>query len=197
MLDKTEGPVIIPQHMRDVVRDHAQMAQHIRAIRRDHTALAQKMQELKERFGLRIAARAARMLALGKGIFFYAMEHREELLLNGKKVYDLPRGGSIEWEHTQPALEVDDEEAAVALLERLNLRDCINYQPTVDKTALKAKLKERPELIKKLKGMRLASKEMFRIRFPGLDERVECPVNEPEQIDLAQPRKKKAATPAR
>lgn len=182
--------------MRDVARDHGAIARSINAIRRTETALAQKIQSLKDRAGQKVAAYRAEALARGRGIFHFAQDHRQELLLDGKRTVDLPRGGSLQWENTADSLVIKDEEAAVKLLEKLRLTDCINYNPTVDKNALKAKLKDDPKLIKKLEGFELVSKEMFRLRFPGLEERVECDVKEPERIAIVLPRKKKTAPPA-
>jgi phage host-nuclease inhibitor protein Gam len=158
--------------------------------------LGKRVAVLRKKTGEQVDMLKNEALALAKGIYFFATEHRIELLLGGGKTVKLPHGGTIEWQLTEPSLCYDlKEEDAVALLKKAGLGNCVDYSPTVNKTKVKEKIKQRPALLKKLKGFSLEGGEVFRLTFTGLKQRVQGDAEE-GVLEIVTPRDTKAAQPA-
>jgi phage host-nuclease inhibitor protein Gam len=94
-----------------------------------------------------------------KNIFRYGNRNRKALT-RGKRRSVSFKHGTIRWRWGKPRLEITASESDVAKeLEAFGCTDCISWKPRIDKH----KLKQRPDIIKRLKGARMVQEEFLEI----------------------------------
>jgi phage host-nuclease inhibitor protein Gam len=190
-----EQPPKVPASLPEATKLHQHIGRQVRKIVSLNVKLGKRIAALRKKTDKQVGALKVELLALAKGIHMFATEHRAELLERGRKSVKLPHGGTIEWETIRQSLYYEmKEEDAVALLEKAGLGDCVDYNPTVNKTKVKNKLKDKPELLKKLKGFRLEDGEIFRLTFAGQKQRVQGDAKE-GKLEIVTPRENKAVEP--
>lgn len=197
MLDKTKpaaGSVVVPANLSEAAKVHRAIGKELVRLSQRESLLKRLIANLKAKYGGQMDLLKIQILLLAKGAYFYFSEHKSEFTKD-KKSYDLPLGGSVEWENSPSAkLEFDDEDALVAQLEKLGLDDCINKKFTVYKNKLKEAIKDDPSLLKKLRKVTVEEGELFRMRFPNTKTQVTCNVSDGE-LYIYTPRERKQ-TPA-
>ncbi|HEV8666853.1 MAG TPA: host-nuclease inhibitor Gam family protein [Candidatus Paceibacterota bacterium] len=183
MLQKVEpgkGSVVIPADIQEAGRQHGAIGRLLVKIISTTAKFNKRIAALTIERDVRISELSSEALLLAKGEEIYLTEHKSELVGNRLSL-NLPHGGSVEWRLSPLKLEYDmDEEMAVALLEKHNLRDCINYHPTVSKTRLKEAIDKDPSLLKKLKGFSVEKGMTFRMRFTACKTQIKRNTDDPD-----------------
>ena len=114
---------------------------------------------------------------------------RAELTDDGKKKTVRLPTGEVGWRISALALEVIDQEEAVAVLKEMGLRKAVRQVEEVDKNELKKLLKKDPELLDKVTAISAKQDEFFWAKPINVSVKLER--DKEGQLKKTKPKKKK------
>lgn len=163
----------LPTSLEEVGFANQRIAELLRQIRMHELTFNARRAEIeKEETGL-LKPLVAEIIAIGKSIFQYAEEHRDELTEGEKRrTVILPKAGSLQWYRTPLSVQIkkSEEEEVLKRLKMLNLLHYIRTKEEINREALL----ENSNVAPTIQGITIVRQDKFAIRPPHTNERLEC-----------------------
>lgn len=149
------------------------LAEEIRAAQRTASVVADQISALKAKLKAEDAPKAKARTAMLLALQAWATANRPELTDQGKRKSVQLGAGTASWRTSPPKLEIDDVDALIVVLQGLDRDDCVRITEEIDKDVLK----NDPELLKQLTGVRITQTELFKFAPADCEDGIETSVS--------------------
>lgn len=183
-----ERKVLVPGRTITLARALGNQFLILRALRKIETLEADakaRIEIINKRKAARVSALSDLIRKRTRSLLNFFFRNHYALTERGQKKTAHIEGGDCEWFEGNWSIEVSDEKAAIAWLEKIKEEKALRRTVELNKTYLH----DNPDLVEKTPGIRRVQKPMHFLRFPGTRTRVEhSPVD--DTITIVIPKKK-------